>query len=444
MYFFPPLTASASTAETYTSALDDLKKDKNFDVNNYPSNLESNNIKVIHIGEGKDGELYIYTYQPGNATKHYKANYISMSLQSVTDKNISYKKYSLTWLNSEGVFDKYIVNGFSRTSDTYRNYTISAIYRLYDKNVDSSSASVAIDTVQCKAFPVGQTWCVYYYNNQLIYEMETMEYVTYTNWATGSIRYTDGFKLYVDDCDSHYIAFSVDNFDVDKIYDADIVFTVETYGQAMISGVTLPPELQSTDKDVYKTLTDIDTGSNTGDGLFGKKYTWSRICSVEDFKKEVQDDTNDTFSKEELEGLNKSEFVFRFLETDRSVIVNGTSAVTYYSIVSEIGILRLHFLAEGKVYNLGAVGDFVGTDSRPEADVTIGDNIQNTFEENPWWQKIIALLLLLIVIVVIMNVIFPVVRPIFKIAVQGLFYIIDALLTILIYPFKLMFRNLLK
>ena len=189
-------------------------------MNDYPAISESNEIQLIHIGEGVDGELYVYTYQPGNATKHYKAKYINMSLQSVTDKNISYKLYSLTWLNSDGVFDKYVVNDFTITTQTYRYYTIAGIYRLYDKSVDSSSSSEAIDTVQCKAFPVEQTWCLYYYNDVLIYEAETMEYVDISVHAADTIRYYDGFSILfgttLNQCDVHYVAFSVEKFDIEK------------------------------------------------------------------------------------------------------------------------------------------------------------------------------------------------------------------------------------
>ena len=450
MYFFPPLTASANAFQSHTSALDDLKKDSTFDITKYPSNPESNEIQVIHIGEGLEGELYIYTYQPGNETKHYKAKFINMALQSGTDKNVSYKLYSLTWINSEGVFDKYIVNDFTITEDVYRYYTISAIYRLYDKNVDTSSNSEAIDTVQCRAFPVAQMWCLYYYNNILIYEMETMEYVDITIHSTGTIRYYDGFSILfgttLTECDAHYVAFSIDNFEAEKIYDADITYTTvpQTYRLINSTGSGSLIVHEEERQTVTKTLTDLDTGSNKGTGLFGKKYEWNRISTVTEFVENVEADSNDKFSTQERQALNNSDFVFRFLETEITQDAGIQFTTTKYTKVENIGILRLHFLSEGKVYNLGVVGDLVGTDTNPELGVGVGDNIQNSFEEQPWWQKIISLLLLLILIVVIVNVIFPVVRPIFKIVLQGLLFIIDALLTILIYPFKLMFRSFLK
>lgn len=448
MYFFPPLTASASMSQSYSSVLDDLEKDSTFNIDNYPSNPESNEIQIIHIGEGSEGELYIYTYQPGNETKHYKAKFINMSLQSGTDKNISFKLYSLTWINSDGVFDKYIVNDFTVSKDVYRYYTIASIYRHYDKSVDNSSASEAIDSVQCKAFSVGQTWCLYYYNNILIYEMETMEYVDITIYSTGTIRYYDGFSILfgstMTECDAHYVAFSIDNFEVEKIYDADITYTTvpQTYRLLNSTGtgsLTVHEEERQT---FSKTLTYLDTGSNKGTGLFGKKYEWNRISTVTEFVESVEADSNDKFSTEERQALSNSDFVFRFLETEITQDAGFQFTTTKYTKVENIGVLRLHFLSKGNVYNLGVVGDLVGTDSNPELDVGMGDNILNSIEEQRW-EKIIALLFLVLLLVVLIA-LFPVLSPIIKFALQGLFYIIGAILTILTYPFVLIFKNIFK
>ena len=440
--FITPFTSYASTTKGYTSALDDLKKDLNFDVNNYPSNPESNEIKVIHIGEGVEGELYVYTYQPGNETKHYKAKFINMSLQSATDKNATYELYSLTWINSDGVFDKYIVNDFTITEDVYRYYTVASIYRLYDESVDTSSSSEAVDTVQCKAFPVGQTWCLYYYNGILIYEMATVEYVDITMWATGSIAYSNGFKLYKSECDSHYVAFSVDNFDVEKVYDADITYTVYNYSVSLFySTGTSHTEFLGAET-VSKTLTEYDTGSNTGDGLFGKKYTWDRICTVDKFRQDISEDTNehDSLSAEEDAALDNAQFVFRFAETDYDSSIGLGSQVTKYSTISNIGILRLHFLADGKVYNLGVVGDLVGTDADSEASIDNIDNILNNIEEQEWWQKLIALLLL-VFLVALISPILTIAIPIFKIIYKGIGALISIVFSILTFPLRLIFKS---
>ena len=111
---FPVTSNAAANASSHSNVMDDLKSDRNFDASKYPSKSDDVTVGVIHIAESTSGELYIYTYAPGNATKHRKANYINMSLQAPTPENmdsLQYKTYSLTWLSNSGVFDKYIVNG---------------------------------------------------------------------------------------------------------------------------------------------------------------------------------------------------------------------------------------------------------------------------------------------------------------------------------------------
>ena len=97
---------------SYSNVLDDLKKDKNFNIEDYPEKADDYSLNVIQIAESENGELFVYVYRPSNRTRDYKAKYINMSLHNRTDKALSYSLYSLSWVNSDGVFDKYIVNNF--------------------------------------------------------------------------------------------------------------------------------------------------------------------------------------------------------------------------------------------------------------------------------------------------------------------------------------------
>lgn len=430
---FPCLEITTSAATLYSDVMTDLQIDPNFNPGHYSFNENEHKIEVIQIAESISGELFVYTYQPNYSETHYKANYLNMALQSVTDQNLTYKLYSLEWLSNEGVFCKYVVKDFKVSTDTYRYYNIAGIYRPYDKNIDDSSSSEAIDTVQCKGYPVGQVWCAYYYNGSLVYEREDASYFEYKVYATGSVRYTEGFKLYTSKCDSHYIAFKAKNYDVEKIYDADIIYTLSNYSTTvdLSTGNTYSTPLGS--QTYTKTLTEFDTGSNKGDGLLGKKYTWNRICSVEEFKTEVQNDTNDRFSDSELSGLNNSDFVFRFDETEYSSSTSLGSQVTNYYDVSNIGILRIHFLSEGKVYNLGCIGDLVGTDSTPDMEITIGDNIQNSLEENP----LLALILFVVILLLLINLIAPI-KAIFNLIVTAISFLISVIFGIIKLPFRIL------
>ena len=96
-------------------------------------------------------------------------------------------------------------------------------------------------------------------------------------------------------------------------------------------------------------------------------------------------------------------------------------------------------MSKGKVYNLGCVGDLVGTDSKPELDVTIKDNVVNTIEELEGYQKNMAVILLILLIVVFTNIIFPIARPLIKIVIKGFGFIIEALWNILTIPIRLIF-----
>ena len=223
------------------------------------------------------------------------------------------------------------------------------------------------------------------------------------------------------------------NYDVEKIYDADIIYTLSNYATTvdLSTGNTYSTLLSS--ETYTKTLTEFDTGSNKGDGLLGKKYTWNRICSVEEFKTEVQNDTNDGFSDAELSGLNNSDFVFRFDETEYSSSTSLGSQVAKYYDVSNIGILRIHFLSEGKVYNLGCIGDLVGTDSTPDMEVTIGDNIQNSLEENP----LLALILFVVILLLLINLIAPI-KAIFSLIVTVISFLVSIIFGIIKLPFMIL------
>ncbi|MBO5010550.1 MAG: hypothetical protein J6D20_07645 [Clostridia bacterium] len=425
------ITASAESTG-YTNVLTDLQKDSSFNPDNYPAKEDDTSVQVIHIAEGENGELFIYVYQPCDAKKDYKAKFINMSLQNPVEKNLQYKLYSLTWLNSNGVFDKYIVNDFTVTSSAERYYNIATVYRPYDKTVDTSSE--AIDNIQCKGFAVGQYWKAYYYNNVLFYEAKHIDVVDIEIQATGTVRYTEGFKLYVDSCDSHYVAFSIKNYNVEQIYDADITYTINNYEKSTVYtvGGGTTTKLTSSEKKDSEYLSAKEVGSNDGDGWLGKKYSWYRITDVTTFKKQVEEDSNDTFSQEELDGLAKSQFVFRFAETEYRLVSSPNASVSYYSEAVNIGVLRLHFLSDGQFYNLGCVSDLVGTDSIPELTVDLLDNIENM----EIWEKLYALLCL-IVFLIILSFFFSPIKAVLKVIWEGIKFIFSMLCAIITLPIQL-------
>lgn len=430
--FLSAFPVSAAT-EAYSGVLDDLQKDVSFDPSAYPDKPDDYSLDVIQVAEGENGELFLYVYQPSNATKDFKAKLINMSLQPKTDRFPTYKFYSLTWLNSNGVFDKYVVNDFTVSRDQYRYYSIAAVYRSFDEAIDDEVETIY--SKQYKSFVVGKTWCAYFYNDTLIYEMESLNVVEIEVQASGVVRYNNGFKLYIDQCDSHFVAFSVENFDVDKIYDADITYTYrKVWHTVSIVGESTSYEDPITVE--KEKLTDKDTGSNDGDGLLGVKYSWNRIQTAESFIEQALEDSNEGLKAEYLEALKKSDFVFQFLETDYEMNFGGGITYEVKYETTDVGVLRLHFLSQGKTYNLGVVGDLVGTGGDPVYEVTIGDN----FENQGWWQKIIMVLGLIAIgfVLILLNIYCKPVVDAVLIAIKWFFKV---LLSLLLLPFRLLSRK---
>ncbi len=185
---------TAFAAETgYTGALEDLQKDENFNVEEYPDNAKDYSIQVIQIAESTAGELFIYTYQPCQKSRYIVATEINMafsrefddsggisdvidtdngyyvgsgagggfggggghgcSLLSDNSKATQTNLYSLTLLSSSGTLCKYRVNAFTVSADKIRYYNITSIYRKWDTKIDGIKPND--QTINEKAYAVG-------------------------------------------------------------------------------------------------------------------------------------------------------------------------------------------------------------------------------------------------------------------------------------------------
>ena len=422
------IRASAASV-TYSNVLDDLERDPEFHPEDYPSVVENYSLEVIQVAEGENGELFLYVYQPGNAECDVRATYVNMSLQSRSDANPAYNLYSLTWLNTDGVFSKYLINGVSVLSEEYRYYNIAAIYRPYDEMIDDPTEE-SDDVNEHIGFPVGLCYCAYSYNGTVVYECEKVDIVDVEILAVGSVRYTEGFKLFVDKCDAHFVAFSVENFDVDKIFDATVVYTIQEYDWSFVVG-SGEKETYSDPVTTTKDISSMETASNDGDGLFGVKYTWQRILTKDAFEAQLEDSKNEdiVFSKG---GLGSAEFVFQFLETDYTLSSGNGITIESSTKVTDVGILRLHFLSEGKHYNLGVVSDLVSDDGSPDFEITIGEN----FENQGWWLKLMGLLVLILVVSAC-GPLLKVLSFLFKAIFRGVGFLLNLLFEVLKLPFRL-------
>ena len=382
-----------------------------------------------------------------------------------------FKKYSLKCVSSEGTLKKYLVEDFTVKSDFYRYYSIAEIERPFYRQLDESLGDHTITNY--KAHAVGQAWCCYYQDNQLKYEMITLKVVEIEPTISDELFYENGITWgslvgINSSCVSHYIAFNVVNFDVDNIIDASLVYKSREYRTTNVveSGFSpgikdvwnwiwgLEPSSSKTftayphgqeyitkEIDIYQT----DVVKSKGKGLLAKTYSWNRIMTGIDFVTQYEDQGG-VWAEQNKSIVENSQFVFAFCETDfasSTFIEPGEdlfSTSTYTTIVegteiAKIDILRLKFVADGDVYNLGVVSDTVTSDGIAGG---VAGGLDVDFDAS--FETIIALLGLLILVVLFGNVVFPILNPLFTALFKLIFNAGKMILKIFFYPFKLIFR----
>ena len=366
-----PIITTVAETTIYTDVLSDLRKDENFDESQYPSETDNFSLSVIQIAESSDKELFVYVYQPADSAIDLLATEIRLSTNAPDDEAVSYKDYELSLVSTKGVFDKYKVKDFTVLTDTVRYYSIVQVVRKWDKSIDDDlPAGNTASTVPCE---VSQKWEVSTVDSETTYRMLTLETITITDKFVGYVRYDEGFKLYVDSCDSHFVAFNTDR-NMDKLLEADLTYVSRKYMDTIgifSDGVPTYEEPLT----IFKTLSYTDKASNDGDGWFGKKYTWERIQKTEDFLSETDGTDNVTITKEGAAAFENTAWVLRFAETSFKNVSSGAvgSSTSYGTEVSDVTILRLRFETEGDTYNLGVVDNKQTGDSSPVVTVKPAD-----------------------------------------------------------------------
>ncbi len=190
-------------------------------------------------------------------------------------------------------------------------------------------------------------------------------------------------------------------------------------------------------------LKDVDTGHTTITGIGGIKHTWSRIESVTDFI-EKEDLTAET-----KEALKNKQWVLRFTETDYTKHPRLSMGATvgyneYYTEVSEVIILRLHFKTTTEELNLGVV------DNKQTGD-RVPDNPQNPFpglkdtDSMPWWVWLLIAVGVVAVVLILICIFVPGAAPaigrgmllIGKGIIFGIYYLFYGLFWVISLPFRL-------
>ena len=378
---------AATNASKYSDVLVDLLTDENFDPLAYPQDTEDYTLQVIQIAESNESDLFIYTYQPSGSSQDFRAS--SINISTTIGNNFMPVNYRLEYLNSNGVFYKYRVVDFEILPDKLRYYSIISIYRPWIEGIDEPASEG--QTISEVPFEVGKLYTATTVNGVVSYTCQATETIEVVTKSIGFIRYENGFTLYHQACDSHYVAFST-NKPMDKLMEATVYFWYQDVQYTInLTGTHRHWESEP----YYKTinLSDIETGSNSAHGWFATQYEWQRIESVNEFKASLEEDEIE-LTDEALNALNDKQWVLRFYESDYQLINSNVSWENVQE-VNDVTILRLKFETDGITYNLGVVDNKQSGDIEP-------DNKQPTLWDKVWnylWKILTGLLIIVAVIV---------------------------------------------
>lgn len=443
-------TANAEeTAVTYTDVMTDLQKDENFNPDDYPAKAGDYSLQVIQIAESVNNELFVYVYQPSNDTKDLVATTISMyNGYSENGKDFSPLLYDLTLLSTNGVFDKYVVNDYLVSTNAERWYNIVALYRLADKTIDKDIVNGTTDEI---GITIGQQWRFYNYNDQTMVERGTFKTLYIDIVTTGNVVFNNGLTMgalagLYQYGNTHFVSFNVDEYVIKHIYDADVSYKSRTVTNYY--GIGVPDDRYGEYERHTVTLYDNDTATFEGTGWFSKTYKWNRISRSEDFVSNFENQKLDVPSKDII---LSSQWTFVFCETPKYTTVSNGWTIASYTEVSDVSVLRLHFVDfRGNYYNLGTVSNVVTEDDIPDG---IGNPVKDAFDDfwfdltslfSEMWGWLFCILLLGGLVIVLLNFapwIFALVGKgflvVFKWIGQGLLWILKLVWRIICLPFKL-------
>lgn len=378
-----------------SDVLSDLSKDENFDISKYPSKLDDYGLYVMQIAESTDRELLLYVYQPAGVAYKFKATTARISLTPETPSFIDYK---LTLLNFSGVFYKYKIEGLTVGNSSTRYYEISAIHRRYYSSIDIDKKPPAGQTIEEVAFKVGQSWQVIEAENgDVVYSLKDFEVISVTEQEIGLIRYTDGFKWNgTRSCDAHYFVFNADH-KADNLLSADLSFNTQLYKK--IEG-----------GDYAYEKAEKHNVTLTYDQIFKfKGAAVDRMSSTKTFLNNSKIKVPEADKKI----IEKYDWIFNFYETDyqRDVGISDilealfvpfygyynlikNSLTTRGTIVSEVTLLRLEFVSENQVYNLGVVSNKQTGSNKPNNSIGFWEFIWrcivNTFKGIGKWYEVLV------------------------------------------------------
>ena len=404
------LTAVYAQTNGYSEVLYDLEKSENFYMSDYPARKGDYSLNVITLAESEDNELFVYVYQPSGEGKNLRASSINISLG--TGDDLSYKNYKLRLINSEEVFYKYAVEGLTVSLLPERYYSISSIFRPFDEEIDEQAEDG--NKITEVVYEVAKQYCFTSKDGAPYVEVVDIQTIEITDKFVGFVRYSDGFKLYVGACDSHFVAFNTDK-PMDKLLEADVYYTSQSYSYSF---VTLVGESHTfgEKQNNYAYLTYTDRVEHNGGGLFAGTYTWDRIETVDEFLAEnegwqnvysgaiIDINVGSEITEEGKAALKGKKWVLRFAETGYSLNSGYGSVTSFSTLVGDVTILRLKFETNGEVYNLGVIDNKQTGSDKPVNNEWISAELSDNFK----------LILRIVLLVLVLLLLVPLFRLIFK------------------------------
>ncbi len=400
--FLLPSISNIAKAENnkYTTVIQDLFVDSSFKIEDYPTINGDYSLQVIQVAESNEKELFVYVYQPSSYTTDLRATSINIS-QGINE-NVKYVNYTLEYLSSFETIYKYKVNDLVVKNDALRYYDITSIFRKWSSVLDKETGNDnEVDEV---AYDVSKLFTASTVKGEVSYSCLESETIEITNKYVDHIRYLNGFWLYYDSCDSHYVAFSTDK-QIDKLMEADITYIADTGSESPATGRWTSDKIETISKTIYAD----ETVSSDMTGPFGHTYTWNRIESVSEFieKEDLKDET-----KKNLENM---QWVLRFAETDYMEYNGMWNPHKDMTKISEVTILRLKFETNGLVYNLGVI------DNKQSGDEVPGNNENSWFDNLIKWLIRIALTVLAAILVIFL---FPYIVDLIVYIFKGIWWLI--------------------
>ena len=390
---------------TYSDVLTDLKADASFDMSQWPEVSGDYSLQLITVAEGTEGDLFIYVYQPMGAKKTYYSTYVRLS--DTIDDEIAPKDYHLTYLNSDGVFYKYKVDGYQVKQDSVRYYVVIQLMRPfvdgYDKQSDYDN------TISAVPFAVNRQYKFSTINRNTSISALDIETIVITDKLVGHVVHEKEQFIRIKYTYMHFVAFRCDHA-IEDLLEADVAWVTQAYHKNSLLGYSYSSPENNSVTLYAQNEHEIKYG-------FGNKQVaqWNEIQSVDDFI--ASNDINSIYSTalvnvhqaEKLtdqakEDLRNMDWVLQFYQVDeetyRQTFGPAAGLQTDHDgvNVTDVTILRLKFVTNGVTYNLGVV-DNKQTGSAKSSNE--GKVVITPAEGSGWVWTILAIVLLVVLVIIL-------------------------------------------